>query len=231
MPQERGAQAPALSISIDRAALKGDIGATGPQGPAGAKGDTGPIGAQGAQGPTGVVGSLNDLVGLPCRLPGGAQGTTVVTVYPYPAGSGSASGTASGAGGFATVCVTKDGFEPNDELADATDATAFKPAQSNDWWYVAGTLFPAGDEDWYVLRNANLQTSWWSAQIILASASNVPSKVLLDVYQDGVLAASGVQAFAVDNAPHDWAIRVYSSGPANYVLYFNADQRWTPCCS
>jgi hypothetical protein len=127
--------------------------------------------------------------------------------------------------------VTKDGFEPNDDLAHATDATSANPG-GNNWWYVSATIFPAGDEDWYVIPNANLQTSSWAAKIILLNASNLPSKVLLDVYKDGTLVATGVQEYAVDNAPHDWAIRVYSSGgPASYSLYFNGAATWTACCS
>src|SRR5215467_1291060 len=70
---------------------QGPVGPQGPAGPQGAKGDTGAAGPQGSPGPAGSAGSLDSMIGSPCDVGTGAQGTLMVTYTPQADGTDSIS--------------------------------------------------------------------------------------------------------------------------------------------
>jgi hypothetical protein len=73
--------------AVGPAGPKGDSGATGAAGPAGPTGDTGATGPQGPPGPAGSAGSLDSMIGTPCDVGTGAQGTLAVTYTPQADGT------------------------------------------------------------------------------------------------------------------------------------------------
>jgi Collagen triple helix repeat (20 copies) len=130
------------------AGVAGPPGAAGHQGPAGVPGPAGPAGAAGPAGPTGPAGagvsSFQDLNGTPCPIQG-QTGKLAISYSPDPKY------------GFftAVLCLITDQYEPND-TRDA--AASMQPYQAGGTFYVAqGSIYPAGDEDWYAVNAKTIQ--------------------------------------------------------------------------
>ena len=94
---------------------------------------TGPAGQPGPKGDPGAVSSLDALNGIPCSLAGRTGQTMVSTSGPF---------TGASLQFIEQIqCVTADAREPNDTRATETTVSGFA--------YL--TLYPAGDEDWFVI--------------------------------------------------------------------------------
>jgi hypothetical protein len=188
--------------------LMGAQGALGPPGPMGAQGAQGIQGEQGPRGPAGLLGSLNQIEGLPCQSQG-AAGTAIADVQAEDA---SHPGQVSGSGAHAVYlsCLHADDLEPNDTAESATDATSFIGVGGLRW--VQGTIYPAGNDDWYKLDAVDLG----GKQISLA-----PDRSRMDVYKDGTLVASGTLFYNTSAGTANWEVRVYGSRAGFYFLYFN----------
>jgi hypothetical protein len=176
------------------------------------RGPQGPAGPQGPKGdPGGGLGSLDALDGIACKVQG-RDGTVVLI-------GGGFLGPAADA--FTLWCLRPDEFEPNDQRASAADVTsrvspggAFSPGPT--LGLTGLTLYPAGDEDWFVVH----ATAFRFIQ--------APPGVLLDVYRDGELVAQDLQlvppgiggvpppggSFANPvEGPHEWEFHVKRSSP------------------
>jgi len=156
---------------------------------------TGPPGLPGPKGDSGAVSSLNALNGVPCNLIG-RSGLTMVS-----------STTAVGAFNEDIECVTADAREPND-----TRAT------ERAWDYqLALTLYPAGDEDWFVIGGTPFTIMVTQWQTGADSVFNTP--IHIEIYADGALAASGDGTLAYSPSPgHTYEVHVSGSGPALYYM-------------
>jgi hypothetical protein len=110
------------------------------------------------------------------------------------------------------ACVQKDDLENNDTEATATDATNFMDGFGGRW--VAATVFPASDDDWYVLHSIDLSDG-------VIDLYTGRAATLMDVKMDGTPVATGVATFVPATGSHDWAIRVDSPGADIYFLAFN----------
>lgn len=189
-----------------------------------AKQKRGPRGPRGRRGPAGVIGTLNQAAGLNCRVPGGAAGKTAIMFEPDPVAASGNPATRAGHHYTNVYCVTPDSLEQNDSRSAPTSANTFvAPAGGR---FASATIYPAGGDDWYRLDGTNLQ----GRNILLDwPTTNAPSSVSMDVYKDGAVVASGVRQYTTDGAPHTWDVRVHSSGPAAYTVWFNAT--WTVATS
>ena len=105
-----------------------------------------------------------------------------------------------------------DDLEPNDTRATATDATTFIVGSGLRW--VNGTIYPAGNDDWFKLNNVDLG----GKQISLAGVAN---RVRMDVYKDGVQVATNAFFYNTSAGASNWDVRVYASQRDVYFLYFN----------
>jgi hypothetical protein len=189
---------------------QGSPGRAGPQGlrgPAGPQGAQGARGSQGAQGPAGLLTSPNELEGLPCQSPSG-PGTTEAVV---DRDSGSHPGTTTGSGynGIGLACIRADDLEPNDTRAQATDATSFESGGER---WAAGTISPAGNDDWYKLTGVDL-----GGTVILLDSL----RSLMDVYRNGTQVAAGTQCYTTSAGAADWEVRVYVARLDYYTVNFN----------
>jgi hypothetical protein len=200
--------------------LPGTQGAQGPQGPQGSQGLVGPPGSQGVPGsqglqgppgPSGDLGSLDEVDGLPCDPGDGHAGTALAVFQPE---NGSHPDTFSGSGGHGVnlYCVHADDLEPNDTRATATDATPFIGVSGLRW--ADGTIYPAGNDDWFKLNNVDLG----GKQI---SVGGVASRARMDVYKDGVQVATNTFFYNTSAGAANWEVRVYASQRDVYFLYFN----------
>ena len=185
----------------------GAAGAQGVKGPPGAQGVQGPPGAQGAQGPAGLLASPNELEGLPCQSPNGPGTTEAVVDHDYGSHPGATTG--GGINGIGLACIRADDLEPNDTRAQATDATSFVSAGFR---WAAGTIYPAGNDDWYKLTGVDLAGN----AIFLDSVRS-----LMDVYRNGTQVAAGTQCYTTSAGAADWEIRVYAARLDYYSLDFN----------
>jgi Collagen triple helix repeat (20 copies) len=203
------------SVSWNTVGPKGPQGTRGAQGPLGTQGVQGPQGSpgsQGAQGPPGPAGnlaSLDQIEGLPCQSQGVAGTAIAVFQDEIASNPGEVSG-GSGVNFVNLYCVHADDLEPNDTRDSATDATSFIGGGGLRW--VNGTIYPAGNDDWYKLDAVDLG----GKQISLST-----NRSLMDVYKDGTLVASGTRFFNTSAGAANWEVRVYSSRPDFYFLYFN----------
>jgi hypothetical protein len=186
---------------------RGARGAQGSPGPAGAQGAQGPAGSQGAQGPAGLLTSPNELEGLPCQSPNG-PGTTEA-VFDNEFGSHPGATTGNGYNGIGLTCIRADDLEPNDARPQATDATSF--ISGGERW-AGGTIYPAGNDDWYKLTGVDL-----GASVILVDSL----RSLMDVYRNGTQVAAGKHCYATSAGAANWEIRVYAPRLDYYTVDFN----------
>jgi Collagen triple helix repeat (20 copies) len=184
-----------------RQGLQGRQGVQGPPGPPGSQG------VQGPPGPAGLLASPNELEGLPCQSPNG-PGTTEAVVD-HDSGSHPGATTGGGINGIGLACIRADDLEPNDTRAQATDATSFVSAGFR---WAAGTIYPAGNDDWYKLTGVDLAGN----AIFLDSVRS-----LMDVYRNGTQVAAGTQCYTTSAGAADWEIRVYAARLDYYSLDFN----------
>jgi hypothetical protein len=195
----RGARGPQGSPG-----LRGSQGLPGPAGPRGLRGPAGP---QGVQGPAGLLASPNELEGLPCQSPNGPGTTEAVVDIDHGSHPGVTTG--SGYNGIGLACIRADGFEPNDTRAQATDATSF---DSGGGRWASGTIYPAGNDDWYKLTGLDLA----EGVMLLDSLRS-----LMDVYRNGTQVAAGTHCYITPPGAADWEIRVYSGRLDYYTMNFN----------
>ena len=190
-------------------------GPQGPPGPAGAQGAPGPQGPPGADG-AGLT-TVDQLNGLTCKI--GANDGTIVLQDSILMGGAAAA--------YSMFCLRPDEFEPNNERASAADITSRVATMpfpgGNDFLNFSATLFPTGDEDWYVVHDRTFRS-------IMA-----PFGARLDIYRDGELVAENLQiyppnvfppptpgSFFNDLAgPHDWLFRVKPLGPKPASYFFS----------
>jgi hypothetical protein len=194
---------------------RGVPGAQGPQGAQGPKGATGSAGPKGDRGPTGrrgPLGSLEDVSGIPCS-PGGGAGAAEV-IYGSGGPSNPDGDDPDGSAQWQTfiACVQKDDLENNDTEATATDATNF--VDDFDLRWVAATVFPASDDDWYVLHGVDLSDG-------VIDLYTGRTDTLMDVKMDGTQVATGVATYTPEAGSHEWAVRVDNPGVDLYFLVFN----------
>lgn len=152
----------------------------------------------------GGIRSPGDLAGTPCAI-GDRSGETILA---WPAEVTSAGyGTAFQLG---MHCAVPDAFEPNDSQAAAADLAPFNFGDMLDH---DATVFPAGDDDWYVADEAVL------ANFCVYPAA-ATSAIAWEVYKDGVLVASkeGDDCYAGDVLA-DWTFHVSSTDPAVYHFF------------
>ena len=174
----------------------------------GAQGAQGIQGEQGLRGPAGLLGSLNQIEGLPCQSQA-AAGTAIADVQAEDA-SHPGQVTGSGDHGVYLSCLHADDLEPNDTRESATDATSFVGVGGLRW--LQGTIYPAGNDDWYKLNAVDLG----GKQIALGT-----DRSLMDVYKDGTLVASGTLFYNTSPGTANWQVRVYGARLDPYFLYFN----------
>lgn len=194
---------------------RGIPGAEGPQGPPGATGLPGSPGAKGDRGPAGrrgPLGALEDVSGIPCSAGGGTGAAEVLYSSEGPSNPLGADPDGSAQWESFITCVRKDDLESNNTEATATNATNFVDAFGSRW--VAATVFPASDDDWYVLHGRDLSDGF--VDLYAGQATT-----LIDVKLDGAQVATGVSTFDPPAGEHDWAIRVDSPGADVYFLAFN----------
>jgi hypothetical protein len=186
------------------------VGPRGPQGTHGVQGPQGPPGSQGVQGPPGPAGLLaspNELEGLPCQSPNGPGTTEAVVDHDYGSHPGTTTG--GGSNGIGLACIRADDLEPNDTRAQATDATSFNSAGFR---WASGTIYPAGNDDWYKLTGVDL-----AGNVIFLDSL----RSLMDVYRNGTQVAAGTQCYTTSAGAADWEIRVYAARLDCYSLDFN----------
>lgn len=189
---------------------RGARGVQGPPGATGLRGAQGSAGPQGVQGPPGLLASPNALEGVPCQSPAGPGVTAVVVDNEY--GSRPGASTGNGFNGIGFACVRADDLEPNDTRPAATDATAFI---SGGFRWASGTMYPAGNDDWYKLTSVDLGGDL----VFLDSLGS-----LMDVYRNGTQVAAATQCYATSAGAADWEIRVYGSHLGYYTVDFNLPQ-------
>ena len=188
---------------------QGSPGARGPQGLQGLPGPQGAQGPQGTQGPAGLLASPNELEGLPCQSPDGPGTTAAVVDQDFASHPGTTTG--NGTNQIAVVCIRADDLEPNDTRPQATDASSFIESGSLRW--ASGTIYPAGNDDWYKLTGVDLGGN----VIELGTARS-----LMDVYKNGSQVAAGTRCYNTASAgAADWEIRVYSARLDYYIVNFN----------
>jgi hypothetical protein len=186
---------------------RGARGLQGSPGPAGRQGVQGPAGAQGAQGPAGLLTSPNELEGLPCQSPNG-PGTTEA-VFDNEFGSHPGATTGNGYNGIGLTCIRADDLEPNDTRPQATDATSF--GSGGERW-AGGTIYRAGNDDWFKLTGVDL-----GASVILLDSL----RSLMDVYRNGTQVAAGRHCYVTSAGVANWEIRVYAPRLDYYTVDFN----------
>ena len=156
----RQASAPAAQGTRGPRGPRGKRGLRGKRGPRGFRGPAGAKGATGARGATGLLGALNDVIGRPCTTSSAVRNGTVAAVNFYsvtpPADPSTAFGTGGGSGqaSFSLVCEVPDRFEPNDSQQAAVVVPYSTGTMFGDGYYVAATIQPAGNDDWYQLGTA-----------------------------------------------------------------------------
>jgi hypothetical protein len=152
----------------------------------GPKGDQGP---PGPPGPAGAVATLQSLAGTSCR----SHGVTGTLDLFEPAGLIAT---------LQAVCLTPDASEPNDTQGSAAGV----PERSFNNFQVGGTIYPAGDEDWYSL----------SPQFGLRGLSIVATgPIAYEIFVDGTLAKVGTvdassesTQFSPPPGPHAFLVHV-----------------------
>jgi hypothetical protein len=177
----------------------------------GPKGDPGLQGAAGPRGdPGSPLSSTDALNGLQCHRRGIAG-----TVGLFDSGAPLAYSF-----DLTLNCITPDGSEPNDTRATETTLNQAGPVNPE------RTLYPAGDDDWYLIVGGFPNPSPTSVSAVGAfqlmtgadSAFNAPMNV--EIYQDGTLVASGDgHATFSGGTGHTYEVHVSGAGPALY--YFN----------
>jgi hypothetical protein len=163
-----------------------------------------------AAGPT----SLALLDGAKCTV-GGRQGVAHLSVQPLavviPATLTAA--TNSGAASATLTCLAPDTNEPNNSQAAARSISStwgcsiVFPGQCAA--YAAGSLYPAGDSDWYSFTGHSLSS---------LSIGGTDPAIQYDVLKNGVAVASNQTTTSVSGAPGDtWLVHVH--GPlGSYTL-------------
>jgi len=153
----------------------------------------------------GGISSPGDLAGTPCEI-GDRIGETILAV-PAQVGS-SGYGTAFELG---LHCAVPDRFEPNDSQATAANLAPFS---SGDMLDHDATVFPAGDDDWYVANNA-----WLANFCVDLPVAGTPA-IAWEVYKDGALVASkeGDDCYAGDVLA-DWTFHISGTDPAVYHIF------------
>jgi hypothetical protein len=76
---------------------------------------------------------------------------------------------------------------------------------------VSGTIYPAGNDDWYKLTGVDL-----GGNVILLDSL----RSLMDVYRNGTQVAAGTQCYTTSAGAADWEIRVYATRLDYYSLDF-----------
>jgi hypothetical protein len=109
------------------------------------------------------------------------------------------------------LCLHADNLEPNDTRAEATDATSFIQLTSR---WVSGTIYPAGNDDWYKLADVDLE----GKNILLFTYR---SQTVIDVFKNGAQVATATRAYTTSLGAADWEVRVYGPSRDNYFLEFN----------
>jgi hypothetical protein len=161
----------------------------------GPKGDPGP---QGPQGPAGTVASFQSLAGTSCRSRG-VDGTLDVWEV---------SGLISS---FQATCLVPDAAEPNNTRA----AAAAMPERNFNNFQAGGTVYPAGDED------------WWSASPQFPSHTvsiQATEALAYEIYVDGALAKSGTvdgstEQLAPSPGTHSFLVHVAASSAGGTGAY------------
>lgn len=169
----------------------------------------GPAGPQGPKGDPGLLASLNQTDGLGCTQPSGKSGLATFGIYPE---QGAGSGLTSGSGTSQTFleCLAEDMFEQNDADAQAVNINNRKVV-TGEYWPIKATIFPAGDDDWYVFNG--------SLRIIYVFGAD---EVKMDIYRNGTQIAQGVTQFDVnpdDTVSHLYKVRVTHAARRSYQLY------------
>ena len=115
----------------------------------------------------------------------------------------------SGYAEVTTYCIASDPYEPNDTRATATDLT--DEVVSGSVSVSGATVYPVGDEDWFVVRG-----------VATTRVSVGLREIVVDVYRDGTFVAKVTAgASFVNGVPgaHDWELHVTSvRGPAPIQL-------------
>src|SRR5919197_2480466 len=192
---------------------RGPQGSPGPAGPQGAQGSAGPQGAQGPpgpqgiQGPSGLLTSPNELEGLPCQSPNGPGTTEVPVDHDYGSHPGATTG--NGYNGMGLACIRADDLESNDTRAQATNATSFV---SGGFRSASGTIYPAGNDDWFKLTAVDL-----GGNVILLDSL----RSLMEVYKDGTQVAAATHCYTTSAGAANWEIRIYAPRLDYYNLEFN----------
>ncbi len=178
----------------------------------GPKGDPGLQGAPGAKGDPGAVSSLDALNGIPCTRGslGGQTGVFYDLLVPSVRWTFQ----------MQVACVTADANEPNDTQASESDITVVGGGGTPSGHDVERTLYPAGDDDWYVIPASSNRSILSVIQAHTGSDSIFNAPIHIEIYQDDILVASGVgQAHFFGGSGHKYEIHVSGSGPALYDLY------------
>lgn len=173
------------------------------------------IGPQGEEGEKGDPGrglsAFTDLEGLPCQHRDGATGETVVYSDERPIFIQSGQRIETGYAPQHAFCVAADAYEPNDTRATATDHGVLRHANF-------GTIYPAGEDDWYVFNGTTDRRYELQPPSLTGSVGQHPS-VRMDVYRNGELVATGVTAYddPIRTAAR-WEFRIYGPKAAAYHM-------------
>lgn len=165
----------------------------GPPGQPGPKGDAG---LPGPKGDPGALSSLDALNGVPCSLIG-RTGQTM----------GSATSAYGGAFNEDIECVTADVREPNNTRSAEIA-----------WDYqIFLTLYPAGDDDWFVVAGTPFSITVTQWKTGADSIFNAP--IHIEIYADGALVADSDTNLTYTPSPgHTYEVHVSGPGPALYLL-------------
>jgi hypothetical protein len=118
-----------------------------------------------------------------------------------------------GSGSLVTACLYADADEEND-----TRATAKAKSCPSGACPVYATIYPSGDDDWYVWAGARLASM--QMQGYNGTLNPLPT---FDVYKDGLLVASNQATYNPpdDATTHNYEVRVHGLLNA-YLFYFSA---------
>jgi hypothetical protein len=157
-------------------------------------------GPPGPKGDPGIVSSLDALNGVPCTRFSLAGTTAVLNPVAEPILN------------MNVACVTKDISEPNDTRASETTIAAMGgPVGTR-------TLYPAGDEDWFVVTGFSPGAPVASVSVTQQTTgadSSFNAPIHIEIYLGGALVASGDTnlKFTNPNPTTGQTIELHVSGP------------------
>lgn len=165
------------------------------QGPPGPQGEPGAgfSGVTQLEGKSCDVSDLGGVTSLAASEPVAGSGYTTLTLY----------------------CLRADSYEPNDTRDSATDLSPTANPFGG-FGLTGASIFPAGDEDWYVLRDRTVYRIYVGA-----------GGISVDIYRDGTLVADDVVA----GSPYtnesmgesfDWEFHIVAETPGGIApVYFS----------